>query len=188
MNVPSKIRAGTTIIWEDSSTSNSQGDSITAPDWTLKFYFRTLAGGGYTATGAQDGNGWKTTISATDSGTLTPGDWYWSAIASKASEEYEVGNGTVKVFQSLSYSGSDPSALDDRTQVKKDLEAVTAAIRAIISDKAKEYSIGGRTFKRLDLPELRARESQLKAEVVREEKASMIANNLGNPHSLFVRF
>jgi hypothetical protein len=32
------------------------------------------------------------------------------------------------------------------------------------------------------------RESQLKAEVVRERKANMIANGLGNPHNLFVRF
>ena len=31
-------------------------------------------------------------------------------------------------------------------------------------------------------------QSQLKAEVVRERKANMIANGLGNPHNLFVRF
>jgi len=32
------------------------------------------------------------------------------------------------------------------------------------------------------------RESQLKAIVVREKKASLIAQGLGNPHNLFVRF
>jgi FixJ family two-component response regulator len=68
------------------------------------------------------------------------------------------------------------------------LESVQSAIRTIVSDKAKAYSIGGRSFTRLDLSELRERESQLKAEVVRERKANMIANGLGNPHSLFVRF
>ena len=68
------------------------------------------------------------------------------------------------------------------------LDAVTTAIRAIINDKAAEYSIGNRTFKRIDLAELRMRESQLKAIVVRERKAAMIANGLGDPHSLYVRF
>jgi predicted GIY-YIG superfamily endonuclease len=32
------------------------------------------------------------------------------------------------------------------------------------------------------------RESRLKAEVKREQKAALIANGLGNPHNLFVRF
>ena len=66
--------------------------------------------------------------------------------------------------------------------------SVKEAIRAIITNKASEYTIGDRTFKYADLSELRRRESQLKAEVVRERKANMIANGLGDPHNLFVRF
>jgi hypothetical protein len=31
-------------------------------------------------------------------------------------------------------------------------------------------------------------ESKLKAELIREQKAELIANGLGNPHNLFVRF
>jgi len=79
-------------------------------------------------------------------------------------------------------------AFDGLSCADQDLYAVTAAIRAIISAKAAEYSIGNRTFKRIDLAELRVRESQLKAIVVRERKAAMIANGLGDPHSLYVRF
>jgi hypothetical protein len=38
------------------------------------------------------------------------------------------------------------------------------------------------------MPDLVLRESQLKAIVARERKAAMIANGLGDPHSLYVRF
>ena len=113
--------------------------------------------------------------------------WFYQIRAVKSGDEVTLYEGQVEVKAQLTYSGT-PGAFDGRTQAQIDLDNVTAAIRSIISDKAKEYSIGGRTFKRLDLPELRARESQLKAEVVRERKANMIANGLGNPHSLFVRF
>jgi len=65
---------------------------------------------------------------------------------------------------------------------------VQAAIRAIISGQAKQYSIGNRSFTKLDLGQLMERESMLKAEVKREQKAALIANGLGNPHNLFVRF
>ena len=42
-----------------------------------------------------------------------------------------------------------------RTQAQIDLDAVKAAIRSIIANKASEYSIGDRTFKYADLSELR---------------------------------
>jgi hypothetical protein len=51
-----------------------------------------------------------------------------------------------------------------------------------------EYRIGTRSLKRYELADLLALESKLKADVARENKAAMIANGLGNPHNLFVRF
>jgi len=51
-----------------------------------------------------------------------------------------------------------------------------------------QYTIGSRSFTKLDLGELMERESKLKAEVKREQMADLIANGLGNPHNLFVRF
>ena len=69
-----------------------------------------------------------------------------------------------------------------------DLANISAAIRAIVTDKAKEYTIGDRTFKRLDLPVLIARESQLKSIVKSEQRASLVSQGLGDPKNLYVRF
>ena len=64
-----------------------------------------------------------------------------------------------------------------------------AAIRALIAGGAvQEYKIGNRNLKRYDLPDLIQLEGRLKAEVKREDQAELIANGLGNPRNMFVRF
>jgi hypothetical protein len=92
------------------------------------------------------------------------------------------------VLPGLSYAGQ-PSAFDGRSQSQKDLDAVQAAIRAMIAGGAvAEYSIGSRRLKKMELNDLLAFESTLKAAVKREQAAQLHANGLGNPHNLFVRF
>ena len=51
-----------------------------------------------------------------------------------------------------------------------------------------EYSIGTRRLKKMEMADLLQLEGKLKAEVKREQMADLIANGLGNPHNLFVRF
>ena len=88
----------------------------------------------------------------------------------------------------LNYNGT-PAALDGRTQAQKDLDAVQAAIRTIINGGVvRQYTIGNRSLSKYDLSDLLALETKLKADVNREQKAQLIANGLGNPFNLFVRF
>ena len=189
-DLPSVITAGTTIEWVDEATTAGINETISSPDWTLEYYLRTnTASEGHTATGTQYQNstGWQFTISATDSAGFDAGNWFWSARAFKSGKVFEIGSGEVEVKQSLQYSGT-PAAIDNRTQAQKDLDSVQAAIRTLIEDKAAEYSIGNRRFKRQDLATLITRESQLKSIVFSERRASMIAQGLGDPKMTFVRF
>ena len=189
-DLPSEIIAGTTIEWVDEATTAGINETISSPDWTLEYFLRTnTASEGHIATGTQYQNstGWQFTISATDSAGFAAGDWFWSARAFKSGKVFEIGNGELVVKQSLQYTGT-PSAIDNRTQTEIDLDAVTAAIRAIIADKAAECSIGNRRFKRIDLPELRAREAELKARVFSEKRYSLKSQGLGDPKNLYVHF
>ena len=189
-DLPSVITAGTTIEWVDEATTAGINETISSPDWTLEYYLRTnTASEGHTATGTQYQNstGWQFTISATDSAGFDAGNWFWSARAFKSGKVFEIGSGELEVKQSLQYSGT-PAAIDNRTQAQKDLDSVQAAIRTLIEDKAAEYSIGNRRFKRQDLATLITRESQLKSIVFSERRASMIAQGLGDPKTMFVRF
>ena len=189
-DLPSIIVAGTTIEWVDEATTAGINETISSPDWTLEYYLRTnTASEGHTVTGTQyvNSTGWQFIISATDSALFDAGNWFWAARAFNSGKVFELGTGELEVKQSLQYSGT-PAAIDNRTQTEKDLDAVTACIRAIIEDKAQEYSIGNRTFKRVDIKELRAREAELKSRVASEKRYSYISQGLGDPKNLYVRF
>jgi hypothetical protein len=186
--IPAQIRAGDTVKWRADASQDNLGNAVDSGSWTLTYYIRSnTAGEGVTVVGSAYGTGWEFTLSSTNSATLDAGDYYWQAIATYGSEQLTLGAGQLEVLAALDYSGT-PAAYDGRTQAQQDLDAVQAAIRTLISNGAKQYSIGGRSFTKLDLPDLMQRESTLKAEVKREQKAALIANGLGNPHNLFVRF
>jgi len=189
-DLPYEITAGTTIKWVDEATTAGLNETISSPDWTLKYYLRTNKyNEAHIATGTQyqDSSGWQFTISASDSGNFDARDWYWSAVATKGSDVFTLGDGKLIVRQSLIYSGT-PNGIDNRTQNEKDLDAVTAAIRAMVEDKAQEYSIGNRTFKRIDLDKLENLQAKLKSRVASEKRYSLISQGLGDPKNLYVRF
>jgi hypothetical protein len=189
VNIPSEIRAGDTIQWRDEAGVDNLGNTVSSADYTLTYYLRfNAASEGATVVGTAYGTGWELTIAAGTSAGFDAGTWYWQAVATKTGSTITLGSGQSLVKAALSYSGS-PAALDGRTQAQKDLDAVQAAIRTIINGGvAKEYTIGNRSLKKYDLADLLALETKLKADVKREQKAQLIANGLGNPFNLFVRF
>jgi hypothetical protein len=189
VNIPSEIRAGDTIQWRDIPGADNLGNVISSSDYTLTYYLRTnTSTEGATVVGSAYGTGWELTIAAATSTDFSNGQWYWQAVATKTGSTVTMGSGQLTVLRSLSYTGT-PLAVDGRSQAEQDLAAVQAAIRAIVAGGvAKEYTIGNRNLKKYDMADLLQLESKLKAEVKREQMADLIANGLGNPHNLFVRF
>lgn len=191
MNIPATIRRGDTVKWRDDAGRDNLGNPISSgAGWSLTYYIRFNRNNhGATAVGATYGNGWEFTLSsATTDGFHADDTGYWQAVATKAGEKVTLGAGQFQVDENLYYTGT-PAAVDDRSQSQKDLDAVQAAIRAMISGGAvAEYSIGSRRLKKMELSDLLALESSLKASVKREQAAQLHANGLGNPHNLFVRF
>ena len=191
MNIPATIAAGTTVVWIDDATVDVLGAAVDNTTHSLTYYLRkNTAAEGVTATGVAYQSGWQVTLAATTTEAMDAGDWYFQAVATNLTDStvLELGRGGFTVEASLAYSGT-PGAFDGRSQLQQDLDAVKAAIRAIISGGAvAEYRIGNRNLKRFDLTELMELESRLKAQLAREKKAEMIANNLGDPHKLYVRF
>lgn len=188
MKIPSQIRAGDTIQWRDDAGVDNLGNAVSSADYTLTYWLRTnTASEGASVVGTAYGTGWQFSIAAATSANFDAGTWFWQAIANKTGSVITLGSGQLEVLPVLSYATT-PGAFDGRSQAQQDLDAVQAAIRAIVSAGAKQYTIGSRSFTKLDLTELMERESKLKAEVKREQMADLIANGLGNPHNLFVRF
>jgi hypothetical protein len=182
---------GDTVKWRDDASADVFGNAITSTGgWTLTYYIRFNRNNhGATAVGSAYGSGWEFTLSSATTGGFHEDDTgYWQAVATKAGESITLGAGQFEVDPNLYYTGT-PAAVDNRSQAQIDLDAVQAAIRAMVSGGAvAEYSIGSRRLKKMALADLMQLESSLKAEVKREQAASLIANGLGNPHNLFVRF
>ncbi len=189
MNFPATIRAGDTVAWTLAATTDTLGNPISSPSWDVTYYLRmNTASEGATVTSTDDGSGgWTFTIAAATTANFNAGAWYFQAVATDGSSTVTLSSGSFQVLPTLSYSGT-PGAFDGRSQAEKDLEAVSEAIRALISKGARQYSIGSRAYTSIDLPQLMERESQLKAIVNREKKAEKIAAGLGDPGNLFVRF
>ena len=189
MNIPAQIRAGDTVTWRDEAARDNLGNAIDSGSWSLTYYLRTnTASEGAIVTGTAYGAGWQFTIAQATSAGFDAGQWYWQAEARNSGVHHTLGAGQLEVLAGLSYTGQ-PSAFDGRSQAQKDLEAVQAAMRSIIAGGAvAEYSIGSRRLKKMELADLIQLESKLKAEVKREQAATMVANGLGSPHNLFVRF
>jgi len=192
MAIPPSITAGVDVVWTDVATTDIFGNSVTSATHNLTYYFRlNTAGEGVTATGTAYDSGWQVTIPAATSAGMNPSTgWYFQAVVTAISggAVSEYSRGQIEVQASLAYAGS-PAAFDGRTQAQKDLDAVQAAIRSLMTGGAtQEYRIGNRSLKRYDLADLLALESQLKATVVRENKAKIIASGLGDPNNLFIRF
>lgn len=196
MNIPAQIRAGDTVTWRDEATRDNLGQPIDGSTHGVTYYLRTnhnhqgATVAGVTVPGTPSGTGWTFTIAKTTTDGFVADTWFWQAVATAnvGGAVTTIGAGQLTVLPGLDYTGQ-PSAFDGRSQAQKDLDAVQAAIRAMISGGAvAEYTIGNRRLKKMELADLLTLEGALKASVKREQAAQLMANGLGNPHNLFVRF
>lgn len=190
MPIPKQVRAGDLIQWRDNSTVDVFGEPISSPDWTVTYYLRTnTSSEGATVSSTAYTDGWQFSIASATSAAFDVGDWYFQAVADKSgAEKQTIFTGRFEVLAALSYSGT-PAAYDGRSQVNKDLDLVESAIRSLLNNGViQEYKIGSRTAKKYDLSELLVLKAALKAELVREQSAEKIANGLGNPRAVHVRF
>lgn len=184
MNIPSELVAGDSYTWKDSATADNLGNTIDS-SWTLAYALRGSSN--LTLTSSTDGSGWSTSITAVQSAALAPGDYFFHAYATSGSDRKTLGTGQIKIKPNLAAVST--TNFDGRSQIKQDLDAVQAAIRAIISGGAvQQYTIGNRSLTKMKMAELLELESKIKADYSREQKAEKMAQGLGNPDNLYVRF
>ena len=188
MKIPAQVRNGDTVQWLDQPTVDVFGQAIDSSTHTLVYFIRANASdAAETVTSTAQGPQWLFSWTVNEA---TTGTFYWQAQATKISDSSKttLGSGQVEVLPSLAYTGT-AAAYDGRSQAQKDLEAVQGAIRTLLAGgSTKEYRIGNRSIKRYDLAELLQLEAQLKGQVALEKQAEMMANGLGNPRNMFVRF
>lgn len=188
MRIPEKLIAGDSITWADDAAVDNMGNAISSPTWSLTYYVRGEVHHGLTLVGVASGGGWETTITAAQSATLPAGVFYWQAAASSGIERITLGQGVITIEPNLAYTGN-PAAFDGRSEAEQVLAAIDAEIKArATGGTAEEYTIGNRSLKKTPMRDLVALQSRYKSIVVRERQAQKIAQGLGNPRAMYVRF
>jgi hypothetical protein len=183
MSSPLELYQGDVVAWQEAAPEGTQALTV----WLRG----ATAGAGVQASATNTADGWLVELSSQVTGAMAAGGWTLQVVATVDGAAHTVRRGSLTVRQSLAFQGQ-AGAFDDRSQAERDLAAIEEAIRELVSG-AQEYTIGtistgGRKVVRADLAELIKWRDRLKAEVMREKRAEMIAAGLGDPRRLYVRF
>jgi hypothetical protein len=184
MAQPAEFYQGDRIRWIESRVA---ADATAVTVWLRA----AAAGAGVEAHATNTADGWQVTLTAETTAAMAAGGWDLQVVSTVDGAPVTTGRGSFTVRRSLAFTGT-AGAFDDRSQAQRDLAAVEEAIRAL-STGAQEYQIGGlgtggRKVRRADLAELIKWRDRLKADVAREKRAEAIAQGLGDPRRLYVRF
>lgn len=191
MLFPSKIRAGDFIQWKLNATNDVYGNPISSPDWTVSYFLRTNKSKvGTSIQSTPDGDDFKFEIPSATTVQFSKGDWFYQAVANKSGNQKQtIATGKFIVLPSLEFTGTTPRPFDGRSDTRKTLDLIEKAIDDIVANGGvQEYKIGTRSAKKYELGELYILRTKYLAQLRLEEQAETMANGLGNPRAMFVRF
>lgn len=169
-NEPVSLRCGDTWQWTRSISDYPAGT------WTLKYRFKSSAGG-FEVVASQSGADYAITVTAATSAGYTAGRYTWMAWVESGTDKHTVDSGTVELLVDYR-AASAATALDDRSHARKTLDAIEAWIEGRDPAVA-EYEIAGRRMKFIPIPDLLMWRSRYKNEVASEENAAAIARGEG---------
>lgn len=193
MKIPAIITAGDSATWIDDPFNDNQGNGVSSGAYTLGYSFRGPSGtGGVDLAGTTSGSGWQLTLSTAQSAAMNSGataqTWYWQAYATKSGVRITAGEGTLYVKPNL-VGLTVSTTFDGTSKAEQVLAAIEAEILArTTGGMTLEYTIGNRSLKKEPATTLLALRSQYRLIVSRERRAQSIANGLGNPGRIGIRF
>ncbi len=177
---PNAIIKGDTVKWKKSLPDYLPGDG-----WELTYAF-VLEGASsdhQDATATDNGDG--THLVSFSSSDFEVGIYHWQAYVTKAGERYTVANGQLSVkpdFATLT------SGYDNRSHVKKVLDAIEAVLENRASEEQNYIMIGSTQITNIPHGELLALRSKYRIEYQRELQATRLANGLSGGNKIKVRF
>lgn len=185
MNIPSNLTAGDSAHWDDEAFVFN-GVRYDSAVYSLAYYLRGPKQ--LTVNAVANGEGWRSSISAVDAAGLTAGTYWWAAIITGGGERLTVGSGQLPVLTDLSSVSAD--GYDGRTAAEKALTDAEAALADLTASgkRVKKYTIGSRNAEYYTAAELLIAINYWRMRVTNESTAKSIANGLGNPRTLLVRF
>lgn len=185
MGFPANLIVGDSATWSDDPFL-VDGHRYDSGTYALKYELRG-PGQPITLTAVANGQGWKTALSATVSAGLAAGTWFWVAVLTATGERVTIARGEVAVAADLVAAGAN---FDGRSIAEQSLADAEAALANLTKSgrKVGRYTIGNRSAQNYTPAELVQAISYWRLRVANERQAKDIADGLGNPKNLYVRF
>jgi hypothetical protein len=175
--IPERFHSGDTVTW-----TKKLSDYLPTDGWVL-IYEIAGANTAKTITGTDNGDGTHLMMLSAALNDISAGAYAWQAYATKGTERYTIGSGTVNVLANLAYGG----ATDVRSHAKITLDAIEATIENRATIDQRRMQIAGRLIERMPIEELIRLRSTYKNEYARELRAQRIANGLGSGRRILTR-
>lgn len=149
-----------------------------ADEWTLQYRFRG-PGNGFNVAASADGTDFLSEISATQSGTMSSGQYMWQAWVTNIDDATDIrmiDEGPLNVL--VGFDANTTTSVDLRSDAKIMLDTIDAALLAFATSDVLEYEIstpaGSRRVKRSDKAQLTAERKYWAGIVSRENAAKDI--------------
>ena len=178
MKIPAQITANDSASWSDDAFVGDAGRLLDSSAYTLTYLLRGPSS--VTLTAVASGRGWVTSIAK--NAVSAPGQYSVVARLTTTTEQITVGTGRLDVLADLT---SLAAGGEFRTPAEIELAQVEAAIAG---SRTESYKIGTREAKRYSITDLLQIRSWLMVKVKNERAARDLANGIGNPSNLYVRF
>jgi hypothetical protein len=175
---PAILRVGDTWKWTRTL------DDYPAGTWTLKYRFKSAAGG-FEIVATASGTTHTITVAAATTAAFTAGAYTWTAWVEAGSEKFTVGDGSAEL-QPDYRAGTASTALDDRSHARKMLDAIEAWLENSDPGVA-EYEIAGRKMRYIPTADLIKLRNKYTAEVQNETARNLLAKGLGGGRKIQFR-
>jgi hypothetical protein len=139
---PIKLRAGDTVKWK------KEFNDYPSSEWTLEYIIYNSNNYYKINATAQPDNSFLIEITSAQSATFAEGEYKWIARVKKGEEVYTVGSGTLSILPNIT------SAVDDRSHVKKVLDALERAMEGRAERTDLEYWIGDKRIRHMTHEEI----------------------------------
>ena len=175
---PASLRCGDTWQWSRTLADYPAGT------WTLKYRFKSAAGG-FEIVATASGTDHAVSVAAATTAPYTAGSYTWMAWVEAGAEKFTVDQGTVELLPDYR-TGTSTAALDDRSHAKKVLDAIEAWIEGRDPAVA-EYEIAGRRMKYIPPADLVKLHNRYKSMVAAEEAKAKLARGEGSGRKIQFR-
>ncbi len=156
-----------------------------ASTWTLTYYFVPLAGGDdrFDVVATADGTTHSVTVAAATTAAYVAGKYQWIGRVTDGTTTTTIGEGVAELIDNPA-SGTN----DGRSFARKMLDLCEVTYQALVAKKVESASVNGQSYNLTNRAELLTELRYWQAKVADEDAAQSIAQGMGNPKRVLVRF